>query len=112
MLFSLHAKNRTYFIHHPVLVPCEAPHLFVQSNVLTPKLPSDCSVFDRKVQLLKLLKDFITENDLHSYLFVTRTCRSVPYLRHLQPARVIYEQNDDEAGRYPELFLEMSEYAD
>ena len=81
-------------------------------TVLTPVLPENVSAFERKEILLGMIRNAITDEQISSYTLATNTCRVVPFLRHLSPERVIYEQNDGEALAHPELFIEMSEYAD
>jgi UDP-galactopyranose mutase len=116
MLFSLQTQNHIYLVEHPILTNDASEKLQVMTDgamsILRPHLPKESSVFDRKARLLRLVREFIREENITSYRFITGTCRSIPYLRHLQPELVIFDQNDEEARIYPELFVEMSQYAD
>lgn len=115
MLFSLHTENRSFFIENPILTDGE-PRMnrqkFGNMILVTPYLPLDCSAFERKETFIRVIRDLIHSENIQNYTFASSTCRSVPYLRQLSPRKVVYQQNDDEAWSYPELFQEMCEYAD
>lgn len=116
MFFSLQSRNHIFFIENPRFenVPSGRweDERTKNMTVLTPVLPENISAFERREILLGMIKDAISDEQISSYTFATNTCRVVPFLRHLSPERVIYEQNDTEAVTNPELFIEMSEYAD
>lgn len=116
MFFSLQSQNHIFFIENPRLENVTKARWEDERTknmtVLTPVLPSDVSAFERKEILLGMIRTALSDEKINSYTLATNTCRVVPYLRHLSPDRIIYEQNDSEAFTHPELFCEMSEYAD
>jgi hypothetical protein len=115
MLFSLHTANKIFLIKNPRIQDIEEGVLTKAHSGLhctvTPLVPKESSVFEKKVLLLKMIQDLIVEEDIRDYTISTFTCRAVPYIRHLSPVDIEYFQNDLEAVIHPELFLEMNEYA-
>lgn len=116
MFFSLQSQNHIFFIENPRLENCGRgrweDERTKNMTVLTPVLPSDVSAFERKEIFLEMIRSALSDEKIDSYTFATNTCKVVPYLRHLSPDRIIYEQDDREAITNPELFCEMNEYAD
>lgn len=116
MLFSLHTANKIFLIKNPRIENTSEAHARKSGSGLhctvTPVLPQETSVFEKKSLLLKMIKDLILEEDIRDYSISTFTCRAVPYIRHLTPVDIEYFQNDLEAVIHPELFLEMNEYAE
>ena len=116
MFFSLQSQKQIYFIENPRLENCTRARWEDErtSNVtvLTAVLPDSISAFERKETLLGMIREALREEKIESYIFATNTGRVVPFLRHLSPDKIIYEQNDYEAFTHPELFCEMNEYAD
>ncbi len=116
MFFSLHHKNQIWFVENPRLENASDSHFTTEDlgnmKVMTPFLPENISVFERKEILTKLIKDFIAEEEIAHYDLATDTVRVVPYLRHLNPDKILFEENLSEAFTHPELFLEMQEYRD
>lgn len=116
MLFSLHTANKIFLIKNPRIEATEDAHVTKRCSGLhcsvTPVLPKESSVFEKKTILMKMIKDLILEEDIRDYTISTFTCRAVPYIRQLSPLDIEYFQNDLEAVIHPELFIEMNEYAD
>jgi hypothetical protein len=116
MLFSLHTANKIFLIKNPRVENVEKSSVTKSYSGLhctvTPVLPQESSVFQKKAVLLKMIQDLILEEDIRNYSISTFTCRAVPYIRHLSPVEIEYFQNDLEAVIHPELFIEMNEYAD
>lgn len=116
LLFSLHKNERTWQIREPRLDNVACGYFEIQekgnTQTITPVLPRECSVFERKDLFLELIQNFLRHKKIRNYTFQTGTCRSVPYLRYLTPEQVIFEENAMEAKVFPELFMEMHQYAD
>ena len=116
MLFSLHTANKIFLIKNPRVENTEKASVTKTNSGLhctvIPVLPKESSVFQKKSILLKMIQDLIVEEDIRNYSISTLTCRAVPFIRHLSPTDIEYFQNDLEAMIHPELFIEMSEYAD
>ena len=116
MFFSLQSQNHIFFIENPRLENCSQARWEDERTknitVLTPVLPSDVSAFERKEILLEMIRTALSDEKITSYTLATNTCRVVPYLRHLNPEKILFEQDDREAITHPELFCEMHEYVD
>lgn len=116
MFFSLHHNNQIWFVENPrfenISHSCATTEDLGHMKVMTPVLPENISAFERKEIFLGLIKDWMKEENITHYDLCTDTCRVVPYLRHLAPEKIIFEENLSEAFTHPELFLEMQEYRD
>lgn len=116
MLFSLHTADKIFLIKNPRIECTTSGEVMKKDSGLhctvTPVLPRESSVFEKKALLLKMIRDLIIDEDIREYSISTFTCRAVPYIRHLNPTDIEYFQNDLEAVIHPELFLEMNEYAE
>lgn len=116
MLFTLLTTDRIWQVREPRLDNVACGYFEIQENgslsTITPVLPRESSVFERKEIFIELIGKFLSHKKIRRYTFMTSTCKSVPYLRHLTPDYVIFDQNDEEAVAHPELFIEMNEYAD
>lgn len=116
LIFSLLTADRIWQVREPKLDNIACGYFEIQDqgtlSTITPVLPRECSVFERKDMFLELIRNFLKHKNIRRYTFLSSTCRSVPYLRHLSPEYVIFDQDDAEAVSHPELFLEMHEYSD
>lgn len=116
MFFSLQTQNHLFFIEYPRLENCSEGRWENERTknltILTPVLPSGISVFERKEIFLSMLRTALHDEEITAYTLATNTCRIVPYLRHLNPEKIIFEQDEREARSHAELFCEMHEYLD
>lgn len=116
MFFSLHHNSQIWFVENPRLGSASHSHFETEDlgnmKVLTPVLPENTSAFERKSIFLNLIKDWMNEEKITHYDLCTDTCRVVPFLRHLNPEKIMYQENISEAFTHPELFIEMQEYRD
>lgn len=90
-------NHRVFFFHKPITGMTKKPTFYYSKEshlvtVVQPYIPAELSVFDQKVALVNLIKDFIRDEKIQHLTIWTDTPEVTPLIRKLHTDAVIYDK--------------------